>query len=67
MNMREIVTTLAATGALLIMSVSLAGCAHILPEKQSHIAARAAVQQYMHDQNISIIVEGQNSQTDLLV
>ena len=67
MNMREVVTTLAATAALLIMSVSLAGCAHLVPEKQTHIAAKAAVQQFMQDQNTSIIVEGQNAQSNLLV
>ena len=67
MNMREVVTTLAATAALLIMSVSLAGCAHLVPEKQTHISAKAAVQQFMQDQSTSIIVEGQNAQSNLLV
>ena len=67
MNMREVVTTLAATAALLIMSVSLAGCAHLVPEKQTHIAAKAAVQQYMQNQDISIAGEGQNLQSGILV
>lgn len=66
MNMKEVVTTLAATAALLIMSVSLAGCAHLVPEKQSHIAAKAAVQQFMQDQDLSVITEGQNLQGGLL-
>jgi len=67
MNMKELVTTIAATAALLIMSVSLAGCANLVPEKQTHIAAKAAVQEFMSGQDVSIIVEGQNSQADLLV
>ena len=67
MNMREVVTTLAATAALLIMSVSLAGCAHLVPEKQTHIAAKAAIQQFTTGNDISMIVEGQNSSSDILV
>ena len=66
-NMREVATTLAATAALLIMSVILAGCAHIVPEKQTHVAAKAAVHQFVEGNDISMIVEGQNSQSEILV
>ena len=64
---KEVVTTLAATAAFLLMSFSMTGCTQLVPEKQSHIEAKAAVQRYFAEEDVPMCYDGQNEQADLLI